>query len=291
MTEWVTDDDVAEDGEFFDEFPTEEFSQVQSPLDQAATLSTTPEDRPPGTPFDGYLDDEIAAELAGDPAPVWFGMRWRDIPTEHQTEAWNGLRRWVDWLIKEYRLTTSDVPPCWYRHTNIVAELYAGMCMEYKVWQEDEPGLGPTMFWHTNLQQIIMRLKMMVDDAGCTREGSHKEPVAYGDTPAHELAYNEDDWQQHVGTVKEQITIERPAHNVMYVRARIESDDNEPVAVSDPVGIKRLSSPGQPELSVEHVSLHGRETVLEVRWEHHDEHDHLLWETSVDGKTWDPYSD
>src|SRR5699024_11820903 len=104
----------------------------------------------------------------------------REIPAEQQADAWNGLRRWVDWLIKEYWLTTSAIPPCWYRHSNIVAELYAAMCMEHKVWEENEPGLGPTMFWHTNLQQVIVRLNAMVDDAGCVRDGKHKDPIDYG---------------------------------------------------------------------------------------------------------------
>lgn len=55
--------------------------------------------------------------------------------------------------------------------------------MEYKVCEEGEPGLGPVMFWYTSLQQIIMRLKAMNEDAGCVREGTHKEPLAHDEGP------------------------------------------------------------------------------------------------------------
>ena len=94
-----------------------------------------------GTPLP-YVDPEVAAELAGEGPPVWMGTRWREIKAEHQWEAWNTLRRWVDWFVAEYRLVTSVVPPCWYKHSDLTAELYAAMCMEYKVWDEQAPGLG-----------------------------------------------------------------------------------------------------------------------------------------------------
>lgn len=290
---WISDEDLDE----IEELDVEENNSLQvfdqMPFSDAADTQATTKPRkvPSGTALPEYLDEEIAAELASDLPPLWFGMRWRDIPAVHQTDAWNELRRWVDWFMTEYCLTTSEVPPCWYRHTNIVAELYAAMCMEYKVWEENEPGLGPTMFWHSNLQQIIMRLKMMVSDAGCAREGSHKEPVAYGGTRAHELSYDEADWLQHVGTVRERIMLERPEQDVMYVRARIESDDHGQEAVSDPVGINMLSAPAPPELSVGHVSTHGQGIVLEVEWEHYSQHHHLCWEVSTDGQTWKAHTD
>lgn len=286
---WLSDADFEEipEHDFTQDPATTDSSRTPIPRDVETRAPSARDAEPAGTALPEYVEEEIAAELSGDIPPVWFGMRWRDIPVAHQTDAWHGLRRWVDWLVKEYRLTISDVPPCWYRHTNIVAELYAAMCMEYKVWEENEPGLGPTMFWHTNLQHIILRLKTMVDDAGCAREGTHKEPVAYGDTPAHELTYDEDDWLHHVSTVRERITLDRPAQNVTYVRARIQTDNHDHIAESDPVGIKELNESEPPALSIGHVSTHGKETVLEVRWEHHNENHHLFWETSHDGRSWD----
>lgn len=77
-----------------------------------------------GTPLP-YVDPEVAAELAGEVPPVWMGTRWREIEAEHQWEAWNTLRRWVDWFVAEYRLVTSVVPRCWYKHSDLTAELYA----------------------------------------------------------------------------------------------------------------------------------------------------------------------
>lgn len=100
-----------------------------------------------------YLDPEVEAALAAEGPPEWLGTRWRTIEPGQQWDAWNGLRRWVDWFIREYRLTTSDVPACWYRHPDLTAELYAAMCMEYKVWEEGAPGLAPMMMWHPNVAQ------------------------------------------------------------------------------------------------------------------------------------------
>ena len=55
-----------------------------------------------------YIDPEVAAELAQEGPPVWMGTRWREIEAEHQWQAWNHLRRWVDWFVAEYRLGALD---------------------------------------------------------------------------------------------------------------------------------------------------------------------------------------
>ena len=63
---------------------------------------------------------------------MWMGTRWREIEAEHQWDAWNTLRRWVGWFVTEYRLATGVVPPCWHKNSDVTAELYAAMCMEYR---------------------------------------------------------------------------------------------------------------------------------------------------------------
>lgn len=278
---WVSDEDFEELDDWPEAFPNEGHEISRGPQVQ--------DEQPPGTPLPEYMDEEIAAELAGKMAPVWLGTRWREIPAEQQADAWNGLRRWVDWLIKEYWLTTSEIPPCWYRHSNIVAELYAAMCMEYKVWEENEPGLGPTMFWHTNLQQIIMRLKAMVDDAGCVRDGKHKEPIAYGSGPAHELNYDETDWESHVETTVIRKEIDRPGDGVLYVRAGLVDSGGAIVARSKPVGVQHHHVAQKPQVGIEYVSTNGNHGVLKAQWEHYTDEHELIWETSINGHDWEHY--
>ena len=127
-----------------------------------------------------YVDPQVAAELPGEGPPASMGTRWREIEAEHQWEAWNTLRRWVDWFVAEYRLVTSVVPPCWYKRSDVTAELYAAMCMEYKVWEEQAPGLGPMMMWHPPVEMLTARLRRMVDEAGYAKIGAHKEPEVEG---------------------------------------------------------------------------------------------------------------
>ena len=62
----------------------------------------------------------------------------------------------------------------------VTAELYAAMCMEYKVWEEQAPGLGPMMMWHPPVEMLTARLCRMVDDAGCEKIGRHKGLEAEG---------------------------------------------------------------------------------------------------------------
>lgn len=153
-SDWISDED-------FEEIADELFDDEQQEKESASTATeVAPNDEGDGTPLP-YVDQDVAEELVGDSAPTWLGMRWREIPEADQPAAWNGLRAWVDWLIKEYRLPTAVVPPCWYKHPDITAELYAGMNMEYKVWEEQAPSLSPMMFWHTNLQQMIHRLRKL----------------------------------------------------------------------------------------------------------------------------------
>ena len=238
-----------------------------------------------GTPLP-YVDPKVAAELAGEGPPVWMGTRWREIEAEHQWEAWNALRRWVDWFVAEYRLVTSVVPPCWYKHSDVTAELYAAMCMEFKVWEEQAPGLGPMMMWHPHVEMLTSRLRRMVDEAGCAKIGMHKEPEAYGNRPPFTLDYDEEDFTVWAGTTRKQDTLERPEQGVQYLRARVFNADGEEVAVTNPVGlaarhpslkvaaevVTTSSTPAAPGVQVVVAGVNSTAA--------------FQWETSLDGQTW-----
>lgn len=238
-----------------------------------------------GTPLP-YVDPEVAAELAGEGPPVWMGTRWREIEAEHQWEAWNTLRRWVDWFVAEYRLVTSVVPACWYKHSDLTAELYAAMCMEYKVWEEQAPGLGPMMMWHPHVEMLTARLRRMVDETGCAKTGAHKDPEAYGDRPAFTLDYDEDDFAAWAGTVRLDCPLERPTKGVEFIRAVVTDSQGEDVAISNPVGVSARRGAGPSDATLEIVSSTPAEPRLSLAVAGSMAGLHVAWESSKDGVQW-----
>lgn len=243
------------------------------------------DDEQTGTPLP-YVDPEVAAELAGEGPPVWMGTRWREIEAEHQWEAWNTLRRWVDWFVAEYRLVTSVVPPCWYKHSDLTAELYAAMCMEYKVWEEQAPGLGPMMMWHPHVEMLTGRLRRMVDETGCAKSGVHKEPEGYGDRPALTLGYDEDDFTAWARTTQEVTTLERPVMGVQYVRARLLNSGGQQVAISNPVGLAQMHGGTDVGAAVEVSSSTPSSPSVRLYVSEREPELTVEWQTSKDGTIW-----
>lgn len=144
-------------------------------------------------PSDGlpaFVAPDIDEELLDvDGPPDWMGIRWRDIDDTDRAEAWTVLRQWVDWFIREYSLTTTQIIPCWYEHADIVAELYAGMCAEYKVWDEGMPGLAPMTTWHPHVVAMKARLAEMVSNRTCAATKTHVPDP--DDLP---FTYDQDAW-------------------------------------------------------------------------------------------------
>jgi hypothetical protein len=122
-----------------------------------------------------FIDPEIEAELEAEGPPDWMGIRWRDIAPEDKAQAWTALRQWVDWFIREYNCNSVDITPCWYEHADMVAELYAGMCAEYKIWEEGSPGLGAMTTWHPHVQAMKVRLAAMVAARQCSAKAQHQD--------------------------------------------------------------------------------------------------------------------
>jgi hypothetical protein len=140
-----------------------------------------------GVGLPAFLDPDIEAEL-GEGPPEWMGIRWRDISAEDKPAVWTALRQWVDWFVREYQLNTSQITECWFEHSDIVAELYAGMCAEYKIWEEGTPGLGAMTTWHPHVQAMTARLAAMVDKRQCHITGHQDDPADLAFT------YNQDRW-------------------------------------------------------------------------------------------------
>ncbi|MCP3425830.1 hypothetical protein NBM05_07370 [Rothia sp. AR01] len=139
-------------------------------------------------------DDIAAQESAGDVGafldssldgadssqPRFLGKRWREItdPVEKR-EAWGWLREWVDWFVLDYNLSTALVPPCWFKHRELVAELWAAANAEYKVWEEGAASVMPLTSWHNYLPGVYERLKNSSAQR-CVSAKKHNPPPEYG---------------------------------------------------------------------------------------------------------------
>ena len=89
-------------------------------------------------------------------------------------KAWKELSRWVSWFVVTYRLTTSVVPDCWWRHPELVAELYALQKAELASYTQTDPGFGPLGF-HERLPLAIERLRLETRTIGCVGLQVHRE--------------------------------------------------------------------------------------------------------------------
>jgi hypothetical protein len=96
------------------------------------------------------------------------------MTAEQAGSVWRSLAAWVRWLVATYQLTTSVVPDCWWRHCEIVAELYALQRAELASYASDDPGFGPLAF-HERLPHAVERLRIHTRTAGCVGLQAHKE--------------------------------------------------------------------------------------------------------------------
>ena len=184
MTETIKDGDGAQ----LEPWAQEAFNAGEdgSDVDQWSTPAPAGD----GERLKPFVDPVVEAELQEGP-PAWMGIRWRDIDISDRAEAWTVLRQWVDWFIREYQMDAYAVPACWYEHSNLVAELYAAMCAEYKIWEEGSPGLGAMTTWHPHVQALKGRLLSMTGDHSCS---SSPEKTHVPDVVELRWAYNEERW-------------------------------------------------------------------------------------------------
>lgn len=189
--------------------------------------------------FDGLLGDEsepVEMELGGammpqpqveeifndadvSELPSGVGVRWRAIDPADKMGVWADLRKWVDWLITEYKLSKQQIPPCWYRHTDIVAELYAMRCAEEKAWESNEPQNTAAFQFHPHLFSMIQRLS---NKAGkCLNSNKHVDAASFTEFPAEVLPYDENDWSEFLVQETETQTLLRGDEDLWW-RRRVE---------------------------------------------------------------------
>ncbi|MCY0906583.1 hypothetical protein [Arthrobacter sp. H14-L1] len=130
------------------------------------------DDEAAATLFGGADRDSVLEKAHGEPlAPTY---RWRELDSTTAQTVWSDLGRWVSWFAATYRLTTSVVPDCWWRHTELVAELYALQKAELASFTRTDPGFGPLGF-HERLPLAIERLRQATRTVGCVGLQAHRE--------------------------------------------------------------------------------------------------------------------
>lgn len=191
--------------------------------------------------FETFLAPEVEdAEADG---PGLLGRRWRDVEdAAEKRQLWIELRRWVDWLYREHSFSKNEIPPCWFRHSDITAELYAAMCAEYKVWEEGAPSTQPFSTWLPYLASMRERIKNKADR--CIAENKHVPPHSFNGVPAGRIVYDEGSWQSHLLEVEAEETVEIGESGSWRFSVR---DENGEVHSSEPVQVKAV----KPEVHVE----------------------------------------
>lgn len=227
-----------------------------------------------------YEASDLTEELAGEQLPEWFGVRWRDIPVEDQAEAWVWLRRWVEWLVLEYRLPSEVVPPCWFLHADTTAELYAAMCLEHKVYESEAPSIAPTIYWQAQLPQIRDRL-FHASHQPCQREHVPTNEAKFL-RPVDEQAWQETISARHVST-----RFERPEKETRYLRAVIEDEDEETLTHTGSIGLRAHRTEDEPAAVLRFNQVPGEaDEMLHLHVEKANAVAAIRWEQSTDNKTW-----
>lgn len=159
------------------------------------------------------VDAEEAEEMYEDPAvteaaadaedvPEWLGTRWRELFEESMPEVWTWLRGWVDWLVEAHRIPADEIPPCWFRHGEIVEELWAAANAEAQAWEATTATMTPMTAWHFHLRMMRDRLAGKAKE--CVGKQSHVPQRSYrpGWGPGA-LVVDEGDWAAHMAEIRD----------------------------------------------------------------------------------------
>jgi hypothetical protein len=119
------------------------------------------------------LPDDYPRPGRGVPSSMIGGRatNWRTMTDEQAPDEWEALRDWTEWFVRRYRVPESTVPPCWYRHGQLVEELSALHCAHRAAFDPSDSGNGP-IGWHERLALALPRMSK-VYAGGCSN--GHRE--------------------------------------------------------------------------------------------------------------------
>lgn len=226
---------------------------------------------------DGFTDPHLAqaVEEQGleEQYPVFLGTRWREITDVRvKREAWVWLREWVDGFVAQYRPTEGVIRPCWFRHPDVVAELWAVANAELKVWAEQMISTMPLTGFQAFLPGVWDRL---LNSSMKECHDGHHEPDAYGRCePAWALRVDEQDWMDHLHSVADTETeISAGYARMVAVSSTGTRATSEAVEVHDALTPTKttVSAPvlvrsGDGQEGLEAVATGG--DIVRTQWEH-----------------------
>ncbi|KAA9394170.1 hypothetical protein FCK90_08625 [Kocuria coralli] len=185
---------------------------------------------------------DVTEELAD--VPQWLGTRWRDLPEESMGEVWTWLRGWVDWLVETHRIPVDEIPACWYRHPEIVEELWAAANAEAQAWEATTPTMTPMTAWHFHLG--MMRDRLAGKAKACVAKNAHVPTRSYRPgVGAAVLPIDEADWAGHLAEIRDTQPVSVSSTQPAARWRMCAVDVDEQVLSSEPVDVAS-TSPSMP---------------------------------------------
>ena len=246
-----------------------DFDFEELPSAEQAEPETTP-NPVVGSALPSHIDSEVALEADGE-ANLWMGIRFDAIPAEHKQDAWTELRRWVDNFLIQQNFSDA-VTACWFQHPDVVNELYATLCAEYKVWEEGAPSVGPFLSFQSYLPGLKQRLRDSTMKA-CLSSKRHtwEEPAP--------LAYDQEAWEKARDTVTDVVQVQREGKTVE-VRVKVKNEELAVTSSTRKIGPVRKPDKVLPDIRVRDRAAAGEVLVQVLR---HRE-DEVQWQIQHKGQ-------
>lgn len=223
-----------------------------------------------GSPLPSHVDGDVAVEAEAD-VNLWFGMRFDQIPAELKQEAWIELRRWVDQFVIQQNFI-DVIPACWFQHPDVVNELYATSCADFKVWEEGAPSVGPFLSFQSYLPGLKERLRKS-SLTNCLSSKRHNWTI-----PAA-LEYDQEAWEKTRDTVVDVVQVQRTDEK-QRVRAAVQHEQGTVSSNSNSIGPTHDTVKVLPEILVRDRAS-AEEVLVEVI-RHRD--DDVTWQVESKGQ-------
>lgn len=114
-------------------------------------------------PTAGDPDTDEAADETGPP------VYWPTLTGEEAEQEWQALREWVERLLARFPHATR-LPPCWWRHNDIVELCSALRDHERACYAQVAPATA-AVEWHRAFRDIESRAEMWIRRFTCTVPG------------------------------------------------------------------------------------------------------------------------
>lgn len=140
------------------------------------------EDTPPGPPPAGFLAQLINGDGAGDDfgdqgLPTDPPLYWPSLTAAEAAAEWPALYDWVALLQHRFRGMVR-LPPCWYRHNDLVEALSALRDHE-RISYSDDAAPTAAVAWHTAFRDIESRLRGWIAELRCGGDPNYHDRTVH----------------------------------------------------------------------------------------------------------------